>query len=181
MVVRTLSLVAKLYTHTPNAHSLRQPYHQLLLIPCYQAAPNTTIDMTVDKTIAMLGYDTISAWDGLGVRAFIGVATAANSTTGFKQIASTSASSFYISGGGSAASGFLYIANVSTSTAIPILGQSAGQPGYLDARGTGIYGGNLYGTSGDASPQCVRCNSVFKIGAGNPTASRCARLDFYAL
>lgn len=146
---------------------------QLVIIPCYQASPNTVVDMTADKTIAIVGVHNYNGWDGVGLHAYLGVSTLTNSTTGIKQVASYSATSFYVSGNGASASGFVYVANLSTNTVIPIVGQSSGQPGYLDARGVGIFSGNLYGTSGDSGPSCPRCNTVFKIASGFPVAGRC--------
>ena len=131
--------------------------------------------MAADKTIAIVGIQEYNGWDGVGVHAYLGVATLTNSSTGIKQVASYSATSFYMSGGGASASGFVYIANVSTNIVIPIVGQSSGQPGYLDARGVGIFAGNVYGTSGDSGAPCPRCNTVFKIGSGYPVTSRCGR------
>ena len=58
--------------HTASARCVPAPHPppQLLLAPCYQAAPNTTIDMTVDKTIAIVGLHLMNEWDGVDVAAF---------------------------------------------------------------------------------------------------------------
>lgn len=133
-------------------------------MPCYQALPNAAIDTTVDKTIALVGISG-NGWFGMSARAFLGITTTP-AMTGFRQIATSSANSFYISGGGASASGFLFVANTTTDYAAPIVGQSPGQAGYTDARGIVIYANKLYATSGDAG-----FTNVFKIGSTLPTSA----------
>ena len=131
---------------------------QLLLVPCFTAPPNTTIDTSVDKAIAIVGSPTNDEWDGIAVNAFVGDTTLPY-TTGFKQVASMDGTTFYVAGNGASRSGFRYVSSVTSDAAAPVVGQVAGEPGYTDARGVGLYGGSLYGTSGDAG-----YTAVFNIG-----------------
>ena len=135
-------------------------------MPCFQAAPGTQLNASVYKTVAIVGVQNGNVWSGVSAFAFIGV-DASFGTTGFRQVASYDAQSFYLSGNSAQASGFLYIANLSMTVAVPIVGQLPGQPGYTDARGVGLYLGKLYGTSGDTD-----FTNIFSIGSGPaPVAS----------
>ena len=127
-------------------------------MPCYATSPGASIDTTIDKAIAIIGASAGNGWDGVSVRAYLGISTLP-AMTGFKQVASATGASFYVSGGGAATFGFRYVLNDTSDFAVGIVGQFSGEPGYLDARGVGIYGGTLYGTSGD-----VGYTAVFKIG-----------------
>jgi hypothetical protein len=69
--------------------------------------------------------------------------------TGYRQAATSDASSFYISGGGAADAGIELLPSLTATSATPIIGQSAGQPCFYDARGVVLYGGALYATYGD--------------------------------
>ena len=96
-----------------------------MLVPCFPATPGTRLDATAYKTIGIVGSHTGSVWTGLVVQAFLGVAGVGNKT-GFKQVASPDAQSFYVSGGGASAYGFRFVANASTGAAIAIGGQQGG-------------------------------------------------------
>ena len=130
---------------------------QILLVPCYQSLPGQLINMTADKTIVLVGLSG-SRYGGVNTHSYLGVRTPPG-FSGFRQVASATATSFYISGNGGSASGFRYIANMSTSYSEAILGQNPGEPGYTDARGVVIYSNVLYGTSGDTN-----YSKVFQIG-----------------
>lgn len=138
------------------------PSKQVLAVPCYQTLPGASIgDASADKTIALVGLSG-TGWFGMGAHAFLGF-RGSPGMIGFRQIATANARSFYVSGGGGTVSGFLYVPNITTTYAAPIVGQLAGEPGLYDARGVVIYANSLYGTSGDAG-----YSTVFQIGrAGN--------------
>ena len=116
--------------------------------------------MGAPKTIALVGMNA-AVYSGISLNTLNGVRSPGTGQTGFRQVATLAASSFWISGGAAASSGFRYVANGSTAVTVPIVGQTPGDPGYLDARGVVLYAGKLYGSSGDASTGWAK---VFSIG-----------------
>jgi len=145
---------------------------QLVLVPCFRAVPGMTVGGSTGKVVAVAGVQSGNLWSGVDSSAYVGI-SAPPGATGFRQLASVDARSFYLSGGGASGalgvSGFRYIANLTTRVAVPVMGQTPAEPGYLDARGIRVESGALYGTAGDPGYTMFRImGSAAELPTGTP-------------
>ena len=135
-----------------------------MLVPCFVASPGTSIVPSTPKSFAIVSttsYDTQASF-----AAFDGSVTTPDGESGFRQIASLDGNSgFWLSGGGTTNAGFRYLGSITQATAAPIIGQSAGYPGYYGTRGVTVFSNALYVAS---SPADAPFNRVYKIGSGAP-------------
>lgn len=115
---------------------------------------------SVYKTIAIVGRHNGNEWSGVSTRTFVSIDTNPGGATGFRQVASADATTFYVSGGGHPFTGDYYMPSIVSADAVSIAN-------FSDARGIALFNGALYGSSGD-----LNFTNVFKVGGvPAPTAA----------
>jgi hypothetical protein len=130
---------------------------------CFDAPFNSTMTMNTNKTIASIDVFGNVVYS----RSLTDTYTGVFGPAGIRQAVTIAGGSFWLSGMSDNYWGFRYLASLGDGVTTPILGFSdPNAPGYNDARGIAIFGGNLYGgtTSLDGANA-----GIFQIGTGLPT------------
>ena len=117
---------------------------RFVIVPCFNTNSGDTMTMMGSKTIALIGTN-FSVVYSRALYPYIDTAQ----QSGFLQVASSDATSYWMAGSSRDHSGFRYYSSLTARTSMCIHGASCSRENYA-VRGIGVYNGILYGSAVDA-------------------------------